>query len=105
MLKDGNEESKWRAARVIVQVAFGNSETSTKLADLHVIKHAGGFLKEADNCTNRLKEALLQLVCNVASNYWYVFMCIYIYIYIYICMYACMYVYVYMLYTKLMACM
>jgi hypothetical protein len=70
MLKDGNEESKWRAARAMVQLAFGNEDTSTKLADLHAIKHAAVFIKDMDGCTNRLKEALLQLICNIASNCW-----------------------------------
>lgn len=41
MIKDGNEESKWRAARTLVQLAFGNEVTSAKIADLHAPKVAG----------------------------------------------------------------
>eukprot|EP00961_Rhodomonas_salina_P201247 2714741-Rhodomonas_salina.3 len=36
LLKEGNEESKWRAARALVQLAFGNEETSTRLSKTKV---------------------------------------------------------------------
>lgn len=70
LLKEGNEESKWRAARALVQLAFGNEETSTRLSKTKVINTVAKVLQDLDGCTDRIKETSLQLLNNIASNCW-----------------------------------
>ena len=68
MMRKGDEESKWRAARCFVQLAFGNPETCKMLAGTSVIVTAADLVKNLDGITDRVKEAALQLINNIASN-------------------------------------
>lgn len=68
MMKRGDEESKWRAARCLVQLAFGNEQTCDILAGSKVIVTASDLVKNLDGITDRVKEAALQLINNIASN-------------------------------------
>lgn len=68
MMKRGDEESKWRAARCLVQLAFGNEEVSTLMSGSKIIVAAADLVKNLDGITDRVKEAALQLINNIASN-------------------------------------
>ena len=69
MMKKGDEESKWRAARCLVQLAFNNAETCKFMAGTKVLVVAADLVKNLDGITDRVKEAALQLINNVASNH------------------------------------
>ena len=69
MMKKGDEESKWRAARCLVQLAFNNEETCKFMAGTKVLVVAADLVKNLDGITDRVKEAALQLINNVASNH------------------------------------
>ena len=68
MMKRGDEESKWRAARCLVQLAFGNSKSCEILAKTKAIPAAADLVRNLDGVTDRVKEAALQLINNIASN-------------------------------------
>jgi hypothetical protein len=68
MMKRGDEESKWRAARCLVQLAFGNEEVCKIMSGSKIIVAAADLVKNLDGITDRVKEAALQLINNIASN-------------------------------------
>ena len=59
MMKRGDEESKWRAARCLVQLAFGNPDSCEILAKTKAIPAAADLVRNLDGVTDRVKEAAL----------------------------------------------
>ena len=72
-VKKGNEETQWCAARVLVQLAFANEETSKLLVSNAkgpaLISTVATQIKKIDT-TDRVKETLFQLLNNIATNNW-----------------------------------
>ena len=68
MIKKGDEESKWRSTRCLVQLAFGNEETCKIISSTKAILAAADLVKNLEGVTDRVKEAALQLLNNLAAN-------------------------------------
>jgi hypothetical protein len=67
LVDQGSEETKWRASRALVQVAFENRQTTETIVSSGAVKVVTGKLKDLEGCTDRVKEALLQLLSQICD--------------------------------------
>ncbi|KAJ1490109.1 hypothetical protein T484DRAFT_1777885 [Baffinella frigidus] len=67
---DNEQETKWRAARALVQIAFDNEQATEAIMTAGAVTVTTDKLKDLEGCTDRVKEALMQLLAQICDTFY-----------------------------------